>query len=200
MGKLITIIGNCGVGKTTLALQLCKAGHYVAFLEQHKERPYHELFAGDLSKFSLHNQLDFLLYRAEQEISIRNCDTIGVQDGGLDQDYHIFTKFFHQKGYLRDEEFQLCDRLYSIIRLLLPVPDLIIQLKAPLSILKDRRVLRRRTFDIVELEDLDDVEILICDWLANEVTTPILSIDASDDDPAYTAIVPLLIEKISGLL
>ena len=164
MGKLITIIGNSGTGKTTFAVKLCEAASYHALLEQHKERPFQQQFSNDLKQFSLSNQMDYLLFRAEQEIYARQNDVVGVQDGGLDQDFHVFTKLFFQKGYLDEEAFRLCERMYLTLRQLLPMPDLIIQLSTPIPVLVRRRANRKRDLDIAKTEDLEIMEELLQSW------------------------------------
>ena len=40
MGKLITVVGNSGVGKTALASKLCEIGSFVPFLEITEGRPF----------------------------------------------------------------------------------------------------------------------------------------------------------------
>ena len=102
MGKLITVVGNSGVGKTTLTIKLCEVGSFNAILETIEERPFIPKFHENRKGYSLPNQVDFFLYQAEQEFFIRENDVVGVQDGGMDMSFHVFTKRFHQKG--RSEE------------------------------------------------------------------------------------------------
>jgi deoxyadenosine/deoxycytidine kinase len=200
MGKLIAIVGNCGTGKTTLTQRLCERGSFTALLEQHKERPFQEQFSSELKRFSLSNQMDYLLFRAEQEIHARQHDIIGVQDGGLDQDFHVFTRLFHNKGFLDKEEFQLCERLYATLRQLLPPPDLFIQLTASKSVLINRRATRKRTLDIVETQDLEEMEILMQDWIPKMAASSIIYLDTSDDDPSYERIIDGLADRARNIL
>ena len=67
MGKIIVVIGNSGVGKTTLCAALSAAGPFAVGLEQHAERPFQALMAADPPRYALANQVDYLLRRAEQE-------------------------------------------------------------------------------------------------------------------------------------
>jgi deoxyadenosine/deoxycytidine kinase len=197
MGKLITVVGNCGTGKTTLTINLCEVGSFIALLEKNEERPFQKRFQDNLKEFSLSNQVDFLLFRAEQEIFVRENDIVGIQDGGLDQDYYVFTKHFHQKGYLEDEEYYLCERLYSTLRLFLPLPDLIVKLTAPYSVLAERMAKRQRDIDIAKSEDLLEMEKLIEEWLTkNDASIPIIHLDTSEDAPSYTTIIEDLVREV----
>jgi deoxyadenosine/deoxycytidine kinase len=200
MGKLITVIGNCGIGKTALTMKLCEAGSFVALLEKNVDRPFQKSFQDNLKGFSLPNQIDFFLFRAEQEIFVRKNDIVGVQDGGLDQDYHVFTQCFHQKGYLNDEEYLLCERLYSILRQFLPLPDLIIKLSAPNSVLVNRMVKRQRDIDIIKPEDLLEMENIIEEWLAKASSVPVIHIDSSEDDPSYITVIDDLLKDVKSTL
>lgn len=189
MGKLVTIIGNSGAGKTTLTRRLCETwkNQYTPFLEQHAERPFQQNFQQHLKENSLANQIDYMLYRAEQEQTIRQHDLVGVQDGGLDQDFYIFTRLFFEKGYLAQSEFDLCQRLYNLLRQLLPYPDVVILLDAPLDILMKRRLQRARRLDIAQQSDLSTMEGLIHDWMLQEpFAHATIRIDVSQDDPGFS--------------
>ncbi len=200
MGKLIAVIGNCGTGKTTLTQRLCERGPFIALLEQHKERPFQEQFSTDLKKYSLSNQIDYMLFRAEQEIQARQKEFTGVQDGGLDQDFQLFTRLFHQKGFLDDSEFRLCERLYVTLRQVLPMPELFIKLSAPTSILIARREKRQRSLDIVETQDLAGIELLIQEWMNKIGSTPVISLDTSADDPLYEGVIEGLVMRVGEIL
>ena len=110
MGKLIVVVGNSGVGKTTLTRALCAAGDFATGLEEHIARPFQALFKNDAG-FALANQIDYLLLRAEQERLIRADARTGIQDGGLEMDFFVFTRLFQRKGLLSTQEYRLCERL-----------------------------------------------------------------------------------------
>lgn len=182
MGRLIAVVGNSGVGKTTLVQALARAGSFVTGLEQHEERPFQHPFANNLQRYALPNQIDYLLYRAEQERMLRQQAETALIDGGLELDFYGFTQQFHHKGYLTDAEFALCERLYRTLRAALPPPDLFIYLTAPLEVVVRRYEMRGRPLEIARVEDLAQLAKLVEDWLMGETAVPVLRVDASEDD------------------
>lgn len=181
MGKVIVIAGNSAVGKTTLAEALCRLRPFATGLEQHAERPFQARMAADPPRFALANQVDFLLLRAEQERALRAGAAAGLIDGGLDLDFHGFTRLFHYRNYLSDPELALLERLYLNLRALLGPPDLILYLTAPLALVEARYAGRGRALEIAQRDDLARMEQYIADWLDSVRDTPVIAIDAADD-------------------
>lgn len=183
MQKLISVVGASGVGKTTFVNALAKTGNFATAFEQHDERPFQSLFKQD-KKYALANQLDYLLLRAEQEKQLRAGDKTGLMDGGLDLDFHGFTRLFRQRGLLTNPEFDLCLRLYSLCRELLPPPDLIVVLSAPQKTIEGRLASRRR-INIASAKDAELMDGFIREWLESVSEKKILRIDASSEEENY---------------
>lgn len=181
MGYLVSIIGNSGVGKTTLAGRLAELEDFFAAREDLTQRPFQSLFAQDLERYALANQVDFMLYRAEQERFIRGSLGIGLQDGGLDLDFQIFTRLFHHAGYLNELEFDVCDRLFRHLRQVLPPPDLMVYLKCPIKIIAARYQARGREREIAQLADLRKIQNLLESWLKQVDPEQVITVDASQD-------------------
>jgi len=91
MNKLIAVFGASGVGKTALVQALANARPFATAYEQHAERPFQTLFEHN-SRYAFANQIDYLLLRAEQEKALRASTQTGLIDGGLDLDFHGFTR------------------------------------------------------------------------------------------------------------
>ena len=197
MGELIAIVGSTGAGKTALTHALCAAGNFLTGLEGHRERPFQALFKSD-PRYALANQVDYLLLRAEQERGIRLADRAGVVDGGLEMDFHGFTRLFHARGRLGEAEFDLCRRLYGFIRSVLPPPDLVIHLDAPPEVIA-ARLARRERINIASAGDIVQLETLLGEWLAGLDPARLVRVDATPDDPDYRQVLPALLNKIAVL-
>ncbi len=187
MGQLIAVVGNSGVGKTTLTGHLAGRFGSQIGLEQLEERPFQRPFAAGEARYALANQVDYLLFRAEQEEVIRRAPGIGIQDGGLDLDFQLFTRYFFQKGYLSAAEFDLCGRFYAFSRRHLPLPDLFVVMSAPLAVIEARHVARGRQVEIAHREDLAAMEALFQGWITALDPQRVIRVDAGDDHYASLA-------------
>lgn len=197
MNPLITIVGPSGVGKTTLIHALQANYEFAIAYEGHAERPFQALFKQD-AKYALANQLDYLLHRAEQERLLRTETKPALMDGGFDLDFFGFTRLFHSHGWLSDPEFDLCRRLHTLTRQLLPPPELIIALSADAQTISQRLASRNR-INIASSEDAELLKTYINEWLDSIPPANILRLDVSHESRDYPRSVPVILDKINGI-
>ncbi len=197
MGKLIAVVGVSGVGKTALVHALSQAYPFETAYEQHAERPFQALFKKDPC-YALANQIDYLLLRAEQEKRLRLSSCLGLMDGGLDLDLQGFTRIFHSRGLLTDPEFDLCRRVYDVLRAMLPGPELLVRLRADEGTVV-RRLATRDRINIASADDIVLFDSFLDEWLASIPTDQVVEVDVSQESLAYERSVNIILGKIDRL-
>jgi deoxyadenosine/deoxycytidine kinase len=202
MGKIVSVVGNLGSGKTTLTKLICEKGLYIPYWEIPEERPFHTEYGKDQRRWALTNQIDFFLFRCEQEANARRSDAVAVFDGGLDQDFHVFTPHILNRGFLNQDEFNVCKRFYYLAREFLPPPDLIIRINVDMPTLLQRRSLRGRKTDdhLFDRQELADFAQLIDKWFEHQITSPVLQFSFEQDFRSYTNEIDQLIIQINKVL
>jgi deoxyadenosine/deoxycytidine kinase len=193
MSMLISIVGASGVGKTALVRALSNAYPFETAYEEHAERPFQNLFKAD-PRYALENQIDYLLRCAEQEKRLRLSSRIGLMDGGLDLDFHGFTRLFHQRGLLAEPEFDLCRRIYRVLRESLPPPELFVRLCADQETILHRLSTRDR-INIVSAEDTALFNSLLDEWLASIPADRVLQLDVSNETLDYERSVNVILHR-----
>lgn len=141
----ITIEGNIGAGKTTLAHLLSK--HYNAriILEQFADNPFLPKFYENPKQNAFPLELFFMAERYKQLKDLIHTkdlfQSITISD-------YLFTKcLLFAKINLPEEEFVLYQRLFDIIHQQLIQPDILIYLHKPVSSLQVNIRKRGRTYE-----------------------------------------------------
>lgn len=141
----ITIEGNIGAGKTTLAHLLSK--HYNArlVLEQFADNPFLEKFYENPQQHAFPLELFFMAERYKQMKDLVHThdlfQSITISD-------YLFTKcLLFAKINLPEEEYSLYQRLFDIIYQQLVQPDLVIYLHAPVRRLQSNIRKRGRQYE-----------------------------------------------------
>jgi deoxyguanosine kinase len=141
----VTIEGNIGAGKTTLAHLLSR--HYNArlILEEFADNPFLPKFYENPAQYAFPLELFFMAERYKQQ-----KDFLQQKDlfQSLTISDYLFTKcLLFAKVNLPEDEFRLYQRLFEIIHQQLIQPDLLIYLHAPVNRLKDNIRKRNRPYE-----------------------------------------------------
>lgn len=143
--NFITIEGNIGAGKTTLAHLLSK--HYNArlILEEFADNPFLPKFYENKAQYAFPLELFFMAERYKQLKELLQSKDMFHQVTISD---YLFTKcLLFAKVNLPDEEFSLYQKLFNIIHPQLVKPDLLIYLHAPIAKLKENIKKRNRPYE-----------------------------------------------------
>jgi len=141
----ITIEGNIGVGKTTLAHILAK--HYNArlVLEAFADNPFLPQFYENPAQFAFPLELFFMAERYKQLKEL--IHTKDLFHNVTVSDYHFTKCLLFAKVNLPEEEFRLYQRLFEIIHQQLVQPDILIYLHAPVQKLQSNIKRRNRSYE-----------------------------------------------------
>lgn len=143
--NFVTIEGNIGAGKTTLAHLLSKHFNARLVLEQFADNPFLPKFYENPQQFAFPLELFFMAERYKQLKEL-------VQQKDLFQNLtisdYLFTKcLLFAKVNLSEEEFRLYQRLFDIMYQQLIQPDLVIYLHAPVNKLQQNIRKRNRPYE-----------------------------------------------------
>ncbi len=143
--KFITIEGNIGAGKTTLAHALSKKLNARLVLEEFAENPFLAKFYENREQYAFPLELFFMAERYKQLKDLLHTEdlfhSVTVSD-------YLFTKcLLFAKVNLGAQEFHLYQKLFDIIHQQLLHPDLLIYLHAPVKKLQENIKKRQRSFE-----------------------------------------------------
>ena len=143
--QFITIEGNIGAGKTTLANILAQKLNARLILEQFAENPFLSKFYEHPEQYAFPLELFFMAERYKQlKDLLRTSDmfqSVTVSD-------YLFTKcLLFAKVNLPTEEFRLYQKLFDIIHQQLLHPEILIYLHAPVKKLQENIKKRQRPYE-----------------------------------------------------
>ncbi|MBP7315408.1 MAG: deoxynucleoside kinase [Chitinophagaceae bacterium] len=143
--QFITIEGNIGAGKTTLAQLLSK--HYNArlILEEFADNPFLSKFYENQEQYAFPVELFFMAERFKQQKEFLQqkdlFQSLTISD-------YLFTKcLLFAKVTLPEDEFRLYQRLFDIINQQLTKPDILIYLHSPVAKLQANIKKRNRSYE-----------------------------------------------------
>ncbi|MEN8201874.1 MAG: deoxynucleoside kinase [Bacteroidota bacterium] len=143
--KYLVIEGNIGAGKTSLAGMLAEDTGSRLVLEQFSDNPFLAKFYEDPDRYAFQVELSFLSERYHQiKAELGHPDLFGQS---LISDYLIAKSFIFSKHNLKDDEMKLFEKLFSIINLQAPRPDLYVYLHLPAEHLLENIRKRGRSYE-----------------------------------------------------
>jgi deoxyadenosine/deoxycytidine kinase len=141
----VTIEGNIGAGKTTLAHLLSKHFNSRLVLEEFADNPFLPKFYESPSQYAFPLELFFMAERYKQLKELLQTKDMFQQITISD---YLFTKcLLFAKVNLPEEEFRLYQKLFDIINPQILQPDILIYLHSPVNRLQENIRKRNRTYE-----------------------------------------------------
>lgn len=143
--NFVTIEGNIGAGKTTLAHLLSKHFNARLILEEFADNPFLPKFYENPGQYAFPLELFFMAERYKQLKDL--LQTKDMFQNITISDY-LFTKcLLFAKVNLPDEEFRLYQKLFEIINPQIVQPDIVIYLHTPVKKLQENIKKRNRDYE-----------------------------------------------------
>ncbi len=179
--KYITIEGNIGAGKTSLAKLLAERFQFKLVLEQFADNPFISKFYENPEKFAFPFELFFVAERFKQ-LSEMTTQTDFFYNGVI-TDYLFIKSLLFSKVNLTEDEYTLYLRIFDIIYKSLPAPELIIYLHSPVERLQQNIQLRGRSYEQkIPDEYLENIQNQYFGYFKQKQDLRILLLDVSKAD------------------
>jgi len=179
--RYLVIEGNIGAGKTSLATMLAKETGSRLILEEFSDNPFLARFYEDPGRFAFQLELSFLAERYQQiKTELGHPDLFGQ---AVISDYFLAKSFIFSKHNLKDDEMKLFEKLFSIINLQVPKPDLYVYLHVPVDKLLENIKRRGRSYESkIRPEYLKEVQEGYFGFFKSQRDLKIVVIDSSSLD------------------
>lgn len=201
---LVVVAGNIGVGKTSLAERIgSRLGWWTGY-ESVADNPYLSDFYTDMRSWAFHLQIFFLGHRAEQYLGAVRDARSAILDRSIYEDCYIFARALHHMGDLSERDYLAYRRLFDLVMMSLPRPNLLIYLKAPVNVLMDRIRRRARNMETgIAPEYLTLLDSFYNEWLGSFDMCPVLTIRTDDLDYVHQqnhldTVVERIQDKLAG--
>jgi deoxyadenosine/deoxycytidine kinase len=141
----VAIEGVIGVGKTTLARLLQPVFQSALVLEVFEENPFLSDFYSDRQRYAFQTQIFFLLSRYYQQR--RSVPEILKRGEPLITDYTFAKDALFARINLIGDELEMYYRVHDALAEKIPLPDLIVYLRADTDVLMQRIASRDRPYE-----------------------------------------------------
>jgi len=181
--RFILVAGNIGAGKTSLTERLAARLGWHAAYESVADNPYLADFYADMRAWSFHLQVFFLGHRAAQHKALAQDSRSAIIDRSIYEDAFIFARALFEIGNMTERDYASYRQLFDLVVAQLPPPDLLIYLRAPVSVLMERIHRRGRGIESgITADYLALLDRYYEEWLRDFSVCPVLMIQSDDLD------------------
>jgi deoxyguanosine kinase len=196
----LAIEGAIGVGKTTLARLLQPRLETGLLLEAFEENPFLADFYADRARYAFQTQMFFLLSRYRQQQAVPTM----LARGPLIADYAFAKDSLFAHLNLEGDEWAVYKQLYDVLADRIPVPDLVIYLRADPDVLMARIATRDRAYERrMDRAYIESLRRAYERYFSTYTQTTVLPIDTDDlnyvQDPSALAFVESQVRTALGI-
>lgn len=177
----INIEGNIGSGKSSLSKKIAADFDANLILEEFENNPFLPKFYEDPEKNAFPLELSFMAERFQQligkESNLNLFSKIKIAD------YSFFKSKLFAQNNLKEDEYNLFNKLYNIMFSSIKHPEILIYLHSNIDRLQRNIQLRGREYEQnIDNEYLKNIEKKYFDYLKKQNYFPVLIIDVSNID------------------
>ena len=178
----VAIEGVIGVGKTSLARLLQPSFDSCLLLEVFEENPFLSSFYQDRSRYAFQTQMFFLLSRYHQQRRSVQDMIAGIKP--LISDYTFDKDALFARINLAGDELEMYYKLHEALAEKIPVPDLVVYLRATTETLMNRITLRDRSYErSMERDYIHTLNTAYDEFFLNSnQSKPVLVVDSNELD------------------
>ena len=177
--KSISIEGNIGVGKTTLAKLLSNDLGYKLILETFENNPFLKDFYENLNKNALPLELFFLAERYE----LLKLNSEDMFFSGTVSDFIFDKSKLFAVNTLKDYELNIFNKIFSLMKKSVKNPEILIYLHSDLSSLHNKITKRGREYENnIQSEYLKKLNDTYLDYISKRTEFPVILIDVTNLD------------------
>ena len=142
--KFLTIEGNIGAGKTSLAKMVAEEFNFHLILEEFAENTFFFFFYDSPEKFAFPLEMSFMAARYKQLKTFFNKNTLPFP---IVSDYMFQKTLLFAKSNLKKNEYGLFEQFFQMLNIGLPLPQLIVYLQKEIPTLQKNIKNRGRDYE-----------------------------------------------------
>jgi deoxyadenosine/deoxycytidine kinase len=181
---------------------LCKRLGWEPIYEPVNQNPYLEDFYKDMRAWAFHSQVFFLTNRLRAHRQLIEHPTSVIQDRSVYEDAEVFACNLYRQGLIDERDYASYRELYEVLIEFLPLPDLVVYLRASVPTLLKRISSRGRDYERGIMPDyLSQLAQLYEEWISHFSLCPLLTVPADDlDYVANPGHLDLIVRKVQEKL
>lgn len=178
--KYICVEGNIGAGKTSFCNLIKSEYNCKLILEEFADNPFLPLFYNDPERYAFTVELFFMTERykqLQQELSTDLFYDFAISD------YSFIKTLLFARQNLKDQEFRLFQKMFSVLNQSFPMPDLYVYFHRNPDVLQKNINKRGRDYENkISNSYLSGIQNSYFEYFRNVLTFPLLIIDLNEID------------------